>query len=144
MKKIILIIIIIAISIFIGYKSYSIINKPGQFKNDRVGKFIRPNVMGEIESISKNEIVLKVIKFNMPNSYKSSVEAEFKVEYTNEKKNISINSDTKIYKNNVDEKGIQLSEIDISDLKVGNILSLTYKEDKSTIDKIVLSEIKSN
>ena len=142
MKKIIFVIIIIAISLFVGYKSYSIINKSELIDNNRIARFVKPDVMGEIESISSGQIILKVIKFNMPNSNKNDAKGEFKIEYTNEKKSISISNDTKIFKNNTKEKGMQMSEIGISNLKVGDILSLTYKQDKSTIDKIVLSEIK--
>ena len=144
MKKIILVIIIILISIFIGYKSYSIINKSGEFKDDRISKFIKPDLMGEIESISKSEIILKIIKSNIPILYKNNIEADFKIEYINEKKNILITSDTKIYKNSDNEKRMELSEINISDLKVGDILSLTYEKDKSTIYKIVLNNVKIN
>jgi len=141
MKKLVVVIIIVAISMFAGYKSYSVFNKTEQFENSRAGQFMRPDVTGEIESISESEIILKIIKSPIPNK-KNNIKSDFKIEYTNEKKNIAICNDIKVYKNEITEKGIQQDEISISVLKVGDILSLIYKQDKSSIDKIVLNEIK--
>jgi len=146
MKKLIVVIIIVAISMFAGYKLYGIVNKPEQFGNDRVGQFIKSDVMGEIESISESEIILKVIKSPIPNKNKdnkeSNIKSDFKIEYTDEKKNITICADMKIFKNIINEKGIKDYEINNVDLKVGDVLSLTYNEDKSSIDKIVLVGLK--
>ena len=143
MKKLVVVIIIAAVSMFIGYKSYSVFNKNEQFDSGRVGQFMKLDVMGEIESISESEIILKVIKSPISNKNKeNNIKSDFKIEYTNEKKNIAICNDIKVYKNEITEKGIQQDEISISVLKVGDILSLIYKQDKSSIDKIMLNETK--
>jgi hypothetical protein len=146
MKKlfvIIGIIIIIAISMFLGYKSYNIINKSKQFDNTRTDRFVKPDIIGEIESISESNILLKVINLSINNEVNRAKE-DFKIEYTGKTKNIIISSDIKIFKNAISDKKMQQQELRSSDLKVGDILSITYKEDKTTIDKIVLNEINNS
>jgi len=145
MKKSLVIIVFFAICLFIGYKSYSIINKPKQFENVRVTQFIKPDLTGEIETILENKISLKVTKFNAlihnKTNETNNEKNNFKIEYTGEIKNITISSDVKIFRNAINEKRMQQDEISSSDLKIGDILSITYKEDRTTIYKIVVDEL---
>lgn len=142
MKKVIIIIIIGAILIFVGYKSCEILNNR-RIENVKGEKFLKSDLIGEIESISGSDIILKVM--NIPdNKYGDLNKSGPQIEYTGEKKNITISSNIKIFKNSISENGFNQKEIDISYLKIGDVLNITYKEDKSTIDKIILDEMRNN
>lgn len=134
MKKLVFIIIGIVL-VFIGYKSNDILNKPQNVENIQRERIMKVDLMGEIESISESEIILKIIEFN---------KSDLQTEYTGEKKTIVMNSDIKIFKNSMSGNGMNQDEINISDLKAGDVVCLNYKEDKSTIDKIILNEIRNN
>lgn len=166
MKKVfrnILILIIVGVFAIGAYAIYSLHKELGQVKDNRPNfsknkQFTRPDLMGEIKTISQDEIVLKVIKFSLPgkddsktyDAKKSSVKKTFQIEYTGEEKVIKISSDLKILKSSRSSDGVKQDELNISELKTGDILSITYKEDKTTIDKILLdvrinnSQISSN
>jgi|GEM_PF-3418146 len=140
MKRLVFIILIVTISMLIGYKSYNVINRPKQFESGRVNNFMKSDIIGEIESISQNEISLKLIKLTIPDNKNNSEKERFKTKYTGENKNIILSSDIEIFKYMVAEKVMKQVKISISDLKTGDVLNISYKEDKSTMDKIVINE----
>lgn len=149
MKKYVIFTLISIIVVSIGITIYhEYIIKSNNFGsnnfNARDSNFKEPDLMGEISAITKNVVTLKVINRDKPNngSINTSQNQDtnnesfipvFSFQYTGESQDITIPNDFKIF-NNRD----QSNYLTINDLKVGDILSITYKEDKSTINNIRL------
>lgn len=150
MKRLMLIIEIIVILVIGGLVTYEYI-KLKDNNNDRFdvrdNNFILPDIVGEISAISQSNITLKVIDMRKPGD-KSEVQNEntnvttesiptFRhFEYTGETKDFVIPDVVKIISHFSEQ-------IDVKDLKVGDIIGISFKEDKITIDSIRLINLKS-
>lgn len=147
MKKyiIVLILILLGILVLLGYqclnKSNDIDYKNIKFEA-RDNNLKTPDLMGEISNIFDNTITLKIIStnksgnnVNVPKETDEDMQAvipTFKKQYTGETKDIIIPNGTKIICRNAQEN------FDINDLEIGDVIGITYKEDKVTIDNIML------
>lgn len=153
MKRYALIIMIVCALIAFGcYICYIYKNKENKMEekaNIDNDNFKMPDLVGEISEIEGRAITLKVISMNKPNdngekisNQKPQILSEnnnnsiptFKRQYTGELKKITIPEEINKIKNARGQGDVKVSE-----LKIGDILSITYKEDKITIDEIKLN-----
>lgn len=121
-----------------------------------------PDLEGEVSNISGNKITLKVIKMpdktqggasgdtntnsdaaktdakaNDKDAQAHSGQPNMQVEYTGETKDITIGDGIKVQTMNMDQGNRQLKDITASDIKVGDVLRITYSDkDKETISTI--------
>ena len=122
--------------------------------------FQKADLEGEVASIDGNKITLKVIKTpekaagssqknastdadktnseaNNKDKQTNKVQQNRQVEYTGETKDITIGDGIQIETMNRGQQGSKSKDLTVSDIKVGNILQITYSDkEKETISNI--------
>lgn len=119
--------------------------------------FQKVDLEGEVASIDGNKITLKVIKTLEKGSQKdksndtaktdsqennkdkqvSNAAKNKKIEYTGENKDITISDGIKIKSMNRGKQASQSKDLNVSDIKVGDVLQITYSDkDSQTISNI--------
>jgi hypothetical protein len=119
-------------------------------KSNKQKNFQNADLSGEVSSIDGNKITLKVIKTperaqgdNEKNENKQNKQAKGQgkkqVEYTGETKDITIGDGVQIKEMGRGQQGSDSKNLTVSDIKVGDMLMVTYSDKESeTISNIVI------
>jgi hypothetical protein len=165
MKKVIYILAGVALTatLMVGCGATNTANTQSASTNDGSNKqknFQKADLEGEVASVDGNKITLKVIKTpdrpagndqknasndsnktnsdaNNKDKQASNGQQKRQVEYTGETKDITIGDGVQINTMNRGKQGSDAKNLTVSDIKVGDVLQVTYSDkDKETVSSI--------